>query len=168
MAVTPVPDDFPTITPYLIIENARACISFATEILGASIVDLTEMPDGSVGHAMLRIGDSRVMLAEARAPEWPAKPTSLYVYVEDVDATFRRGLEGGAKSVREPKDEFYGDRSAGRFDRPEHVVLAVLDEFDARGGVERESREGGAGDAHGVVELHECSPRCRWAHYAIQ
>jgi len=51
------------------------------------------------------------MLADAM-PEWPAKSNSLYVYVEDVDAAYKRAIQSGATSVREPQDMFYGDRSA--------------------------------------------------------
>ena len=70
------------------------------------------MPDGTIDHAELRLGDSVIMLAETMEEY---KPTSagIHLYVEDCDATYKRALEAGATSISPPKDEFYGDRSAG-------------------------------------------------------
>jgi uncharacterized glyoxalase superfamily protein PhnB len=62
-------------------------------------------------HAELSIGDSTVMVGEAM-PQWPAKSNSLYVYVDDVDATYERALRAGATSVRAPENAFYGDRNS--------------------------------------------------------
>ena len=67
-------------------------------------------PAGRIMHAELAIGDSVIMLGEAM-PQWPAKSNSLYVYVEDVDTTYQRAIQAGATSVREPSNQFYGDRS---------------------------------------------------------
>ena len=69
--------------------------------------------DGSVKHVEMRIGESLVMIADARPPETKANTTMLYVYLPDVDAAYARALEGGATSIREPHDEYYGDRSCG-------------------------------------------------------
>ena len=69
-------------------------------------------PDGLVMHASLRIGDSMVMLTDARE-QWPAQLTGLYLYVPDVDAWYRRAIAAGAESMGEPKDQFYGDRMCG-------------------------------------------------------
>ncbi len=60
----------------------------------------------------MKIGDSIVMMAEPFG-EWKSMPASLYLYTEDVDASYKRALEAGAASVSEPADQFYGDRSAG-------------------------------------------------------
>ena len=68
--------------------------------------------DGAIRHGEVEIGDSRVMLADA-TNESPAVPAMLHLYVEDVDAVYRAALEAGAESVREPTDQFYGDRMAG-------------------------------------------------------
>ena len=67
-------------------------------------------PDGSIGHTEMRIGDSMVMLGEAR-DQWKAMPTTLYLYLENVDAVYARALAAGATPVSEPKNQFYGDRS---------------------------------------------------------
>jgi PhnB protein len=70
------------------------------------------MPDGSIGHAEMRIGNSMIMLGEAR-DQFKAMPTTLNLYLEDVDAAYARALAAGATAVSEPKNQFYGDRSGG-------------------------------------------------------
>src|SRR6266568_5870663 len=84
--------------------------------LNASRFDATELermsrPDGTIGHAEVRIGDSVVMMGEARGESTPM-PGTLYVYVSDTDAVYKRALEAGAASLMEPADQFYGDRNA--------------------------------------------------------
>ncbi|MBO0729570.1 MAG: VOC family protein, partial [Acidimicrobiaceae bacterium] len=69
-------------------------------------------PDGSVGHAEVRIGDSVIMLSEA-TDRFPQGRSAAYVYVDDVDAVFQRALAAGAQSLSEPSDKFYGNREAG-------------------------------------------------------
>jgi PhnB protein len=71
------------------------------------------MPDGAIGHAEVRLGDSVIMLSEAQGGEHKPMPTGIYLYVENCDATYKRALEAGATSVMQPTDQFYGDRSAG-------------------------------------------------------
>ncbi len=71
-----------------------------------------ERPDGTIQHAEVKIGDSIVMLADA-AGEWKPRPSMLYLYVNDVDETYRLALAAGATSLREPTTHFYGDRSGG-------------------------------------------------------
>ena len=80
-------------------------------------------PGGKIMHAELEIGDSVIMVGDAQ-PQWPAKSNSVYVYVEDVDAAYRRALKLGASSVREPENAFYGDRGS-----------AVLDPFGNSWGI---------------------------------
>jgi PhnB protein len=67
--------------------------------------------DGTVAHAEVAIGDSIVMMGDA-GEEWPAMPAFIYLYVEDCDETYARALAAGATSVREPADQFYGDRTS--------------------------------------------------------
>lgn len=71
-----------------------------------------EDPSGRVMHAEMRIRESNIMIGEAN-PEWPARTGMLHLYVPDVDTVFQRALDAGGKPVREPRDEFYGDRSGG-------------------------------------------------------
>lgn len=69
-------------------------------------------PDGKVGHAEVRIGDSVVMLGDMGG-KWKSMPSSIYLYVPDTDEAYRQALGAGAISLMEPADQFYGDRSAG-------------------------------------------------------
>jgi PhnB protein len=112
MAVKPIPDGYHSITPYLIVPGVRQLIDFLKRAFDAEPMGEFARPDGSVMHADVRIGGSVVMMGEAGA-EWPAMPASLHLYVPDVDATYKRALETGATSLREPANQFYGDRSAG-------------------------------------------------------
>jgi len=73
-------------------------------------------PDGTIGHTELRIGDSVVMLGQA-SEQWKAMPCMLYLYVTDVDALYRRAVQAGGVSIKEPQDQFYGDRTAGVQDK---------------------------------------------------
>jgi len=111
MAVKPIPEGYHAVTPYMIVNGAAKCIDFVKETFDAREVMRMPGPNGTVGHAEVRIGDSVITLADG-SDMWPAMPCSLYVYVGDVDATYKRALKAGATSVKEPADQFYGDRSA--------------------------------------------------------
>jgi PhnB protein len=87
-------------------------IDFLKNVFVATEVERMTQPDGTVRHAEVKIGDSIVMMGEA-GEQWKAMPAMLYVYVKDVDATYKKALAAGATSVREPADQFYGDRSCG-------------------------------------------------------
>jgi len=110
MAVKHKPDGYNAVSPYVIVEGAARVIDFAKAVLGAREIMRFAAPDGRIGHAELRIGDSLIMLADASA-EHPAMPCMLHVYVEDVDAAFQRALAAGATSLRPVANQFYGDRS---------------------------------------------------------
>lgn len=112
MAVSPIPKGYSAVSPYLIGPGAARVIDLLVGAFGATEQFRSMKPDGTIGHAEVRIGDSVIMIAEAGA-EFPAMPATIHVYVPDVDATYRRALAAGAKSVREPSDQFYGDRNAG-------------------------------------------------------
>jgi len=112
MAPKPQPDGYHTITPYLVVEGAARLIDFAVQAFDAREVERFAAPGNRIGHAELRIGDSVVMLGDARGEHAPM-PAMLYIYVPDADVTYRRALASGAVSVQEPADQFYGDRSAG-------------------------------------------------------
>ncbi|HTR01735.1 MAG TPA: VOC family protein [Thermoanaerobaculia bacterium] len=116
--VQPIPDGYHTVTPYLIVRGAAAAIAFYEKAFGA--VELMRMPgpDGRIGHAEIRVGDSPVMLADEnpafKAPgSFGGSPVSLMLYVPDVDATVARAVSGGAKIVRPVENQFYGDRMGG-------------------------------------------------------
>jgi uncharacterized glyoxalase superfamily protein PhnB len=112
MAVKPIPDGYHTVTPYLIVDRAAELIDFTKRAFGAE--EMFRMPGrgGAIMHAEIRIGDSVVMLSDA-STENPSTSTMIHLYVEDVDAVYQRALEAGASSLREPENQFYGDRSAG-------------------------------------------------------
>src|SRR5215471_7841987 len=102
-AVRPIPEGYHTITPQLTCRDAAKAVEFYKKVFGAKELMRMPGPDGKVMHAELQIGDSRIMLNDEMpgvtvAPA-PTKlhATSLFIYTEDVDAMFRRGLEAGAK-----------------------------------------------------------------------
>ena len=99
-------------TPYLTVQGAATLLDFLKQAFAATELHRMTQPDGTVGHAEVRIGDSVVMLAEAR-DEWQPMPGALYLYVHDTDAAYQRALQAGATSLMEPADQFYGDRNAG-------------------------------------------------------
>ena len=122
--VNPIPEGYPRVTPYLIVDDGAAAIDFYTSVLGAGERMRMAGPDGKVGHAELNVGDSVIMLADEH-PEMNAvgpktvggTPVSIHVYVEDSDNVFERAIEAGAKSLAPMEDKFYGDRS-GSFEDP--------------------------------------------------
>jgi uncharacterized glyoxalase superfamily protein PhnB len=116
MTVKPIPEGHHTVTPYLVVQDAAQLIEFMKQAFLAEEILRMAQPDGVIGHAEVRIGDSRVMLGEARG-EYKPMPAMLHLYVEDADAVYRRALQAGATSLREPVDEFYGDRIGGVKDR---------------------------------------------------
>jgi PhnB protein len=111
--VKPIPDNYQVVTPYLVVQGAEKLINFLKQAFGARETERISMPDGSIGHAEVRIGDSVIMMSDAREDMWKAMPSSIYLYVEDCDTIYKRALDVGATSLMEPKDQFYGDRSGG-------------------------------------------------------
>lgn len=112
MAVKPIPDGYHSVTPYLIVADVDGLLDFLKEVFDADVGERIEDSEGRVMHVEARIGDSPVMMGEANSQNPPTR-TLLHVYLEDVDAAYKRALAAGATSVREPTDEFYGDRSGG-------------------------------------------------------
>ena len=110
--IIPIPEGYHSVTPHLINENASRLIEFLKQAFDAQELNRMSGPDGRVLRAEMQIGDSMLMIAEATG-EWKAMPASLALYVPDADATYKRALDAGAVSLREPADQFYGDRSAG-------------------------------------------------------
>ena len=109
-------DTYRTLTPYLVVSDADAEMSFLKTAFGATEVSCQRNPDRTVMHAELKVGDSLVMLGQARG-EWKALPAALYLWVPDVDAVYARALEAGATSQSAPEDKPYGHRNAGVVDR---------------------------------------------------
>ena len=127
-SVRPIPEGYHSLTPYLIVNDAAGAIAFYKKAFGAAELLRMPAPGGRVGHAEVRIGDSRIMLADefpdmgARGPKaFGGSPVSLHLYVEDVDATTRRAIAAGATELRPVKDQFYGDRLGSVTDPFGHV-----------------------------------------------
>jgi PhnB protein len=112
MPVKPRPDGYHAVTPYLTVPGVASVLEFIERTFGAVTTERHGTPDGRVVHAEVRIGDSMLMFGEPHTPE-QSRPSNLYVYVDDVDAVYKRALAAGARSVMEPADQFYGDRNAG-------------------------------------------------------
>ncbi len=114
--VKPIPEGYDSVTPYLIVDDAKAAIDFYTRAFGAK--EKFRLPMGDrIGHAELQIGDSVVMLAD----EFPdmdhlgpksrgGTTVSLLHYVEDVDSAFKKALDAGASEHRPVENQFWGDR----------------------------------------------------------
>ena len=97
------PEGYPTVTPFLIVEGANDLIAFLETTFGATIKEYMTGSDGAVKHAKMRVGDSLVMIADARPPKTEANTTMLYVYVSDGDTAYERALEvGPPRSMSQP------------------------------------------------------------------
>jgi PhnB protein len=135
--VRPVPEGYHTVIPYLCIKGAADALEFYKKAFGATEVMRMPQPDGRIGHADIRIGDSHVMLAD-EFPEMGFKsprtfggsPAQLALYVEDVDTFVDRAVKAGAKLTRPIENQFYGDR-AGAVEDPYghtwHIATHVED-----------------------------------------
>ena len=128
MAVKPIPEGYHSITPYLIIKGAAAAIDYYKKVFGAQERMRMDGPGGTIGHAELEIGDSVIMLADEspemghRSPKTlGGSPVSVVLYVENVDAVFKRGLDAGGKQVRPVENQFYGDRMGSLEDPFGHI-----------------------------------------------
>ena len=128
MPVSPIPEGYHSVTPYLILKNAAAAIEFYKKALGAVELFRMEAPGGKIGHAEIKIGDSPVMLADEypdmgyKGPEsLGGTSVNLMVYVEDVDKIYPQAIAAGGKEVRPLQNQFYGDRSGTLADPFGHV-----------------------------------------------
>jgi len=128
MPVSPIPEGYHSVTPYLVLKNAAAAIEFYKKAFDA--VELFRMPGpgGKIGHAEIKIGDSRVMLSDEypemgfQGPEsLGGTPVSLMIYVADVDKIYPQAIAAGGKELRPLQDQFYGDRCGTLADPFGHV-----------------------------------------------
>jgi PhnB protein len=128
MAIKAIPEGYRTATPYLIIKGAAEAIDFYKRAFGATELLRMADPQGRVGHAEIKIGDSVIMLADEHPAMGYRGPRSLggssvsiLLYLENVDAVFERAVKAGAKAQRAVADQFYGDRSGTLEDPFGHV-----------------------------------------------
>jgi PhnB protein len=124
----PIPDGYRTATPYLIVKGAAEAIEFYKRAFGATEMLRMADPQGKVGHAEIKIGDSVIMLADEHPAMGYRGPRSLggssvsiLLYLEDVDGVFERAVKAGAKAQRPVMNQFYGDRSGTLEDPFGHV-----------------------------------------------
>jgi PhnB protein len=128
MATKAIPEGYRTATPYLIIKGAAEAIDFYTRAFGATELLRMADPQGRIGHAEIKIGDSVIMLADEHPAMGYRGPRSLggssvsiLLYLENVDGVFERAIKAGAKAQRAVADQFYGDRSGTLEDPFGHV-----------------------------------------------
>jgi PhnB protein len=106
-----------TLTAHLSVRGASEAIEFYQKAFGAKLLFVHKMPDGKVMHATLKIGDSKLMLADEfpgmgtpAAATLGGSPIVLNIYVEDVDALFNQAVAAGAKVTMPLANQFWGDR----------------------------------------------------------
>jgi len=117
MAAKPIPEGYHTVTPYLAVDDAAQAIEYYKNVFGAKELVRMDAPGGTIGHAELEVGDSRVMLSDP-FPQASTKPpkelggtsVSVFMYVEDVDGVVKQAVDAGAKVLMEVADQFWGDR----------------------------------------------------------
>ena len=147
MSVKPIPEGYHTLTAYLAVEDADRAIEFYKDAFGAEEVVRMGAPDGRVAHAELQIGDTVLMVSDpypmqnAKSPkELGGTTVSIFMYVEDVDASYKKAIDSGATAIMEPDDMFWGDRF-GSFTDPyghawaiaTHIEDLSEDEMRSRG-----------------------------------
>ena len=112
-----IPAGYHAISPFIVVNDAHYALNFYHKAFNAQVTSQLEMPDGSIGHAELLIGNSIIMLGSANAeagmyaPEdYGGSPVSLFLYVQNVDATFEQALQAGAVQEQPITNMFWGDR----------------------------------------------------------
>lgn len=123
MPAKAIPEGYHTATPYLIVKGAGKAIDFYKQAFAAAEVMRFPMPDGNIGHAEIKIGNSHIMMADEHPEMGYVGPQtlggtscSILLYVEDADAVFNRAVNAGAKSIEPVQDKFYGDRTGTLID----------------------------------------------------
>ena len=145
--VQPKPDHYHSITPSIICKNAAAAIDFYKKVFDAKEIMRMPGPNGTIGHAELTIGDSPIMVSDefpgrAVAPSAGPPSSSLYLYVTDVDATYKKALDNGATSTMPVTDMFWGDRFGTVIDPAgHHWAIATHKEDVAPEDMDRRSKE---------------------------
>jgi PhnB protein len=117
MATKPIPEGYHTVSPYLAVDDAARAIEYYARAFGAKELVRMDGPGGTIGHAELELGDSRIMLSDPfpQASTRPPKDlggtsASVFMYVDDVDAVVKRAVDAGATVTMEVADQFWGDR----------------------------------------------------------
>lgn len=137
MTVKPMPEGYHTVTPYLMIKGAAEAIGFYKRALDATELFRLAQPNGQIGHAEIKVGNSIIMLADPCEEGAFRHPRSLggssvglHVYVDDVDAQFAQAVSAGAKAVKPVQDQFYGDRTGTLEDPFGHIWFLATHKED--------------------------------------
>ncbi|WP_037677752.1 VOC family protein [Streptomyces griseus] len=144
--VKAIPDGYAELTAYLSVDGASEAIAFYTEAFGAKEVSRYVAPDGKIMHAQIQIGGTIVMLSDESVEAGllgpksvGGTPVTLYLFVEDADATFARAVQAGAKQQRAVQDHFFGDRAGQvidpfghRWTLATHIEDVSAEEFERR------------------------------------
>ena len=110
--VDPVPDGYRTVTAYIFVRHIAKLLDYIEKAFDARVLERVDAPDRSVLFATAEIGDSRIMLSEARG-DWKPMPCGIFLYVPDTDDIYARAMLAGGGSLMEPADQIHGDRMAG-------------------------------------------------------
>jgi uncharacterized glyoxalase superfamily protein PhnB len=112
MAVKAIPEGYENVIPFLVCKDTDKVIDFCQKAFDAKLTECIKSNSGVITHAEIRIRNSTIMLSEA-SETYPPLPVMLYIYFEDVDTVYKKAVDAGGISLREPTNEFYGDRSCG-------------------------------------------------------
>ena len=157
MAVRPIPEGYHSLTPYLAVEDAARAIEFYKDAFGAEEIHRMPGPDGSIAHAELQIGDSKLMLSDpfpqsnVRPPSERGGPTaSVFMYVDDADAVFEQAQTAGATVSMPLEDMFWGDRFGSLTDPFGHSwsIATRVEDVPPRG-------DGGARQGLSLIHISE-------------
>jgi PhnB protein len=110
MPANAIPQGFHTVTPYLVTPKLPQLMDFLKRAFGATERYSMPGPNGAIAHAEMQVGDSILMMGQPQG-ESQATHSMLYLYVPDIDATYKKAIAAGGVSVREPSDQMYGDRN---------------------------------------------------------
>jgi len=135
--IAPIPDGYHSVTPYLVVHDGARALEFYQQAFGAREIMRMAGPDGKIGHAVIQIGDSRIMLGDecpqrnTRSPvSFGGTPAGICLYVEDCDAVVARSVALGAEMVFPLQDQFYGDRSGTLTDPFGHLWTVATHKED--------------------------------------
>lgn len=115
-SVKPIPEGYHTITPFLIADNAGELIKFIERAFEGKVKFTMKSDEGVIVHSEMFVGNSIIMISDSTEEFKPVK-SLFHLYVENADSVFKKAIEAGAESIREPENQFYGDRSGGVKDK---------------------------------------------------
>ncbi len=129
-----VPAGYLNVVPYFTVQDANRMIAFLQQVFHAEELNRhTDEQSGAVSHSEIRIGETIVEVSDGR-DSFPPRCNTLHIFVEDTDACYKRALEAGAKSLYEPADMPYGERSGGVEDPfGNHWYIATFTKGEGRG-----------------------------------